>query len=64
MTRSWLAKISKHFVKSVENKDIAENDYNLTVSNYVAPEDTREVVNITELNKEIKEIVARQQELR
>ena len=54
----------EYFAKSVENKNIAENDYNLTVSNYVAPEDTREIVNITELNKEIKEIVARQQKLR
>ena len=54
----------EYFAKSVENKDIAENDYNLSVSNYVTPEDTREVVNITELNKEIKEIVDRQQKLR
>ena len=28
----------EYFAKSVENKDIAENDYNLIVSNYVAPE--------------------------
>ena len=54
----------EYFVKLVENKDIAENDYNLVVSNYIAPEDTREVVNITELNREIEGIVARQQELR
>ena len=54
----------EYFVNSVENKDIARNDYNLIVSNYVAPEDTREVVDITELNKEIEEIVARQQGLR
>ena len=54
----------EYFAKSVENKDIAGNDYNLIVSNYVVREDIREVVNITELNKEIEGIVARQQKLR
>lgn len=53
-----------HFAKIVDNKDIAENDYNLSVSSYVEQEDTREVVNIKELNKEIDQIVKRQQELR
>ncbi len=53
-----------HFAKIVDNKDIAENDYNLSVSSYVEQEDTREVVNIKELNKEIEQIVKRQQELR
>ena len=54
----------EYFMKSVKNKDIAENDYNLIISNYVVPKDTREFVNITELNKEIEGIVARQQKLR
>ena len=39
-------------------------DYNLSVSTYVEQEDTREVINITELNAEIKRIVAREQVLR
>lgn len=44
--------------------EIRENDYNLSVSTYVEAEDTREVINITELNKQISEIVAREQILR
>lgn len=54
----------EHFAKIVDNKDIAENDYNVTVSSYVIGKDTREVVDITELNTEIARIVARQNELR
>lgn len=54
----------EYFAKLVDNKDIAENDYNISVSNYVIPEDTREVVDIKELNKKIDDIVAKQDELR
>ena len=53
-----------HFALSVSFEDITANDYNLSVSGYVEPEDTREVVNITELNTKIKGIVKRQSELR
>jgi type I restriction enzyme M protein len=53
-----------HFAKLVDNKTIEENDYNIAVSTYVAQKDTREVVDITELNKEIAHIVKGQQELR
>jgi type I restriction enzyme M protein len=53
-----------YFAKVVDNTDIAKNDYNLSVSSYVIPEDTREVIDITELNARIEKIVARQQELR
>ncbi len=53
-----------HFVKLVSNEDIAANGYNIAVSSYVEREDTREVVDITELNAEIARIVARQAELR
>jgi len=53
-----------HFVRLVDNNEIAENDYNLSVSSYVLAEDTREVVDITALNAQIARIVARQQELR
>lgn len=55
---------AEYFAKLVDNKKIAENDYNIAVSSYVVGEDTREVVNITELNKKIAKIVARQNELR
>ncbi|OQX58444.1 MAG: type I restriction endonuclease subunit M [Helicobacteraceae bacterium 4484_230] len=33
---------------------MTENDHNLSASPYVEPEDTREVIDITELNDEIK----------
>ena len=48
----------------MDNKTIAENDYNIAVSSYVAGKDNREVVDITELNTRITKIVARQNELR
>lgn len=54
----------EHFATLVENSAIAENAYNIAVSSYVEAEDTREVVDITELNAEIEQIVARQAELR
>jgi len=53
-----------YFCKLVDNKTIAENDYNIAVSSYVVGEDTREVVDITTLNAKISKIVARQNELR
>ena len=57
-------KDAEYFAKLVDNKTIAENDYNIAVSSYVVGEDTREVVDITELNAKIAKIVARQNELR
>ena len=48
----------------VSNKQIEENDYNLSVSTYVEKEDTREVIDIKELNKQLDEIVARENILR
>ncbi|MGP5634618.1 type I restriction-modification system subunit M [Corynebacterium casei] len=53
-----------HFAKIVANEEIANNEYNIAVSTYVEKEDTREVVDISELNAEIEKIVARQAELR
>jgi type I restriction enzyme M protein len=53
-----------HFARLVDNSEIADNDYNLSVSSYVEERDTREAVDIVELNAEIARIVARQQELR
>ena len=53
-----------HVAKLVPNDQIAEQDYNLSVSTYVEQEDTREVIDIVKLNSEIEEIVAREQVLR
>lgn len=54
----------EHFAKLVSNKSIAENDYNIAASSFVMQKDTREVVDITKLNAEISDIVARQNKLR
>ena len=48
----------------VSNEDVAAADYNLSVSSHVEAEDTREVIDIDELNAEIARIVARQSVLR
>lgn len=53
-----------HFALSVDNETIAENDYNLSVSSYVEAKDTREVIDITQLNAELKTTVARIDQLR
>ena len=53
-----------YVAKLVSNTEIKENDYNLSVSTYVEKEDTREKIDIVELNKQIEEIVAREQVLR
>jgi type I restriction enzyme M protein len=53
-----------YFSRFVTHEEIKKNEYSLSVTNYVKAEDTREVVDIKVLNKSIKEIVARQSELR
>ena len=53
-----------HKAELVDVETIAQNSYNLSVSSYVEPEDTREQVDIRELNARIEEIVARQSQLR
>lgn len=54
----------EYFSKLVPNDEILENDVNLSVSSYVEKKDDREEIDIHKLNAEIKEIVAREQELR
>jgi type I restriction enzyme M protein len=53
-----------HFAKLIGNQQLADNKYNLSVSSYVEPEDTREAIDIKALNAEIANIVARQSQLR
>ena len=50
--------------KLVDYDDIVKSEYNLSVSTFVKTKDTRETVDITELNAEIKQIVAKQIALR
>ncbi|MFS0491885.1 type I restriction-modification system subunit M [Leadbetterella byssophila] len=53
-----------HVAVTVDNKQIAENDYNLSVSSYVEAKDTREVINIETLNQELESTVQSINELR
>ena len=53
-----------HFSHLASYDEVAENDFNLSVSTYVEQEDTREKVDIVKLNVEIAEIVAREDALR
>lgn len=57
-------KDTEYFTKLTDNEEIAENDYNIAVSSYVEQENTREPINIDELNREISQIVKKQNELR
>ncbi|WP_257291624.1 type I restriction-modification system subunit M N-terminal domain-containing protein [Endozoicomonas sp. ONNA1] len=54
----------EHVAKSVSLETITDNDYNLSVSSYVEARDTREKVDITQLNAELKTTVGRIDQLR
>ena len=51
-------KDEQYLAKLVKNDDILENDANLSVSSYVEQEDTREVINIEEVNAKLETLVA------
>ena len=53
-----------HFSHLASYEEIAEQEYNLSVSTYVEAEDTREKIDIKALNAEIAQIVAREEVLR
>lgn len=53
-----------HIAKNVDQSEIAEKDYNLSVSSYVEAKDTREVIDINVLNAEIKKTVSNIDKLR
>ncbi|MCS3770651.1 type I restriction enzyme M protein [Aeromonas hydrophila] len=53
-----------HFAKSVSLEQVAANDYNLSVSSYVEAKDNREVVDIAQLNAELKTTVSKIDQLR
>lgn len=53
-----------HVAKSVDYDAIVENDYNLSVSSYVEAKDTREIIDINDLNAEIKKTVSKIDKLR
>ena len=51
-------KDEQYSAKLVSNDDILENDCNLSVSSYVEQEDTREVINIEEVNASLTSLIA------
>lgn len=53
-----------HFAKSVPLEEVVAKEYNLSVSSYVEVSDTREVVDIAQLNTKLKSTVARIDQLR
>ena len=57
-------RIKEYFSNYVTIEEIASNDYNLSVSTYVKKKDTREIIDITMLNKNIDQIVINCDELR
>ncbi len=56
-------KDEQYLAKLVKNDDILSNDCNLSVSSYVEQEDTREVININEVNARLETLVAEGAEL-
>lgn len=54
----------EYFSRYVDASEIEENDYNLSVSTYVEKEDTREIIDIKVLNKELEETVKKIDKLR
>jgi len=53
-----------HFAKSVPLEEVIAKEYNLSVSSYIEAKDNREVVDIAQLNAELKSTVARIDQLR
>lgn len=53
-----------HFAQSVPFEKVAANDYNLSVSSYIDAKDNREVVDIAQLNAELKATASRIDQLR
>lgn len=54
----------QYVARLVQNSEIEKENYNLSVSTYVEQEDTREKVDIVELNKKISRIVEKETLLR
>ena len=52
------------FAKLINNKTIAENDYNISVSNYVDKHNLMDTIDIKQINEQIDQIVQKQQKLR
>ena len=53
-----------HTAVSIDQQQVKDQDYNLSVSSYVEARDTREVIDIDQLNAQIKKTVERINTLR
>ncbi len=53
-----------HVAATIRQEKVQKNDYNLSVSSYVEAKDTREVIDITALNAEIKTTIGKIDQLR
>ncbi|HFX2805482.1 TPA: type I restriction-modification system subunit M, partial [Pseudomonas aeruginosa] len=53
-----------HFARSAPFEEVVSKEYNLSVSSYVEAKDNREMVDISQLNAELKTTVARIDQLR
>ena len=56
-------KEEQYFSRLVPTSDILENDSNLSVSSYVEQEDTREVIDIGDVNATLQQLIAEGNEL-
>ena len=54
----------EHFSRDIPNDELSENDYNLTITNYIKPEKTKVEINIRKLNSDIEDIVKKEAALR
>ena len=54
----------QYISKMVDNKKIEEENYNLSVSAYVEAKDTREIIDIKELNEKLKKTISNIDKLR
>ena len=57
-------KFKEYFSRYADKAEIVENAYNLSVSTYVGKEDTREIIGIKVLNKEIEKTVRKMDKVR
>ena len=57
-------KDKEYFAKIVSYNEIKDKEYNLSVNQYLKPKETKQQINIVELNMNIKEIVKKQSSLR
>ena len=53
-----------HVAETVDQQRVIDADYNLSVSTYVEPRDTREQVDIVQLNARLRDTVAKIDRLR